>query len=740
MEKLNQALNFYHMATLKEIASHLNVAVPGGAIRKSWLVQTLSTEIQKRAQSPDFIRTLNASERGVLGVLLKNGGTATQRDVILPLIMAGLVYVDGQDAIVDLPRVDTVLKSLLRKGLIVNLSDVRGSGSRRTFENISTVGLPPEVSSVLPRDLLPFPAPQPDQQQTASPPHIVGKDPENFLRQLFFFWSELRRQPAKALKDGSMAKRDRRRIAESLGLNIETDEDYLLWLYSLSYGLGMLQVNTEWIMADDRDKTMNFWNMSPALQFRRLLELFSQLSDELRLDISTLSQYTYYARVTLNSASEMRNKVLGALKDNIVGMHWSPFSLFCSFLDGGQIGSFVLPEAILTSLYSNLRWYSRLSKEDLIAILRQLEMQAVVIILRELQNFGVVDLGYKGQTTIPTALRVTKLAHDHFTDRIRPTPDRDWQVILQPDFQILAMGPVTLNILASLEWIAEREKLDEGVVTYRVTRESVYQTLQRGDSIQVIQAFLSQATSQPLPQNVTRTLEEWGEQYERIIVRRNITVLQVDDPALLQQLFDDQVLQRYLHRLDECTAWLRDADAGKVERHLWSSELWPALSRGPEADLPHSLRWEGDILRSRHPLPSLYVTGSIRRVAETQGPGWCVTANSVRSAVATGLEVNDIIALLEKMIGVSLSEAWQKQLKAWGNHYGEGKIARVLLLHLESEEALQELRRANRNLNRWLRPLPQTVGLAVVDTQHWEEAQAILAEWGITVEEQRWWS
>ena len=46
---------------------------------------------------------------------------------------------------------------------------------------------------------------------------------EEFLRQLFFTWSEFRRKPAQLLKSGDIGKRDQRRMAEGLGLSEEQD-------------------------------------------------------------------------------------------------------------------------------------------------------------------------------------------------------------------------------------------------------------------------------------------------------------------------------------------------------------------------------------------------------------------------------------------------------------------------------------------------------------------------------------
>ena len=427
------------------------------------------------------------------------------------------------------------------------------------------------------------------------------------------------------------------------------------------------------------------------------------------------------------------------LLKEIAVARWFPYSLFYAFLAGGRPGSIAFSDHTLNALYRNLRWYTSRQRSDLEGALQRLDRQVVVAVLKELQGLGIIDLGYASPEGIPSALQLTPLARAHFTNQRLPPSNLQGQIILQPDFQILAMGPVPLHDLANMERFAVREKLDESVISYRITRDSVYQAFQRGESPQTIQTFLAEATGQPVPQNIARTLEEWGGQYERIVIRREITILQTDRADLLDKLLAEKSIRRYVHRLDEHTAWIRARHTARVEAQLWKSEMLPTYSQGPEADLPHSLLWDHDELRPRHPLPSLYITGTIRRVAEDTNGGYRLTPQSVRAAVTTGMDVPSIIALVERMTGTPLPPQWHKQLKAWGNHYGDGHVAKVTLLHLESDEALRDLRRMDRRLARWIRPLPQSQGVGIVNEERWDEVQALLAEWGIHIDEKRWW-
>lgn len=745
METLKTSLDAYHINTLKEMAAYLQLELHQVSARKEQLIEELTRAIRVNAGSRDFIRTLSEAERGTLALLLNTNKPTNVAELSLPLMLAGLVYMDGYEATAHLPLVKQVIAGLLRRGLIANLTEPGATSTRRTFEVVYSVGLSPEIQAVLPRDMLPPPQPKALHSLAAPPARVVGGEPAQFLRQLFFIWAELRRQPAKQLKTGGLSKRDLRRIAESLKLDPDADAERIEWLYALLQTLNLIETHTELAHAAEGDAVTLFWNAQPGVQMRDILKTYPKVAMPLSADTSPLGQYSYYARISLNTAPQIRQSILAMLA-KVASIPWLPFPLFLSLLVSGRPGALSIDDYNRNLMYNNLRWYANKNREQLEATLRQLDQTVSLAVLRELQTIGAVDLGYseKGRDLpggqIPIALQVTELARAYFAAAPLPAaPPVAGQVILQPDFQLLAIGPVPLRTLANLERFAEREKFDESVVAYRLTRDSAYLAFQRGETPESIQLFLQDATGMPVPQNIARSLEEWGGQYERIVVRRHVTILQLDDPQALEQLLGDAILRRYLHRMDDHTAWISNEHTAKVEQRLWMLEMLPTYSQGPETDLPHSLRWKGERLTPRHPMPSLYVTGTMRRIAEPGEGGWQVTPQTVRAAVATGLTIPDILALLEKMTGGPLSPEWEKQLKAWGNHFGAAQSAQVLLLRLESTAALQELRHADRRLSRWLRPLPQGEGIAIINEKHWDEVRDILAEWGVPVTEAPWW-
>ncbi len=738
VEKLRESLNLYHMNALRQIAEHLNIDPTKNGPRKSVLIDALYNKICQIAASPAYIESLSQAEHAVLALLLKHGGVSTLSNISLPLMKTGLVYVEGQDSTLNRPRLEDVLLSLLRRGLILNLDELTNTVTRRGLENFKQIGIAPEVSKVLPRDLLTLPTTSASLPVILTPQHVESEDFELCMRRLFFLWIELEHTPLELLKSGGISKRDVRRLAKNLRLHEENDAEHIFWTLAILQALNLLTVTPTMIRAADTDAAKLFWNASPRVQLSTILQSYGNVSTDLPLNLNLLYAYAYYPNISTCPFTEMRSRLLGLLKET-ADMQWFPFSLFLTFLNGGRSGSLTLTDDTLNSLYANLRWYGENRREELRGVLSQIDQQAALAMLTELRMLGVLELGYARPGGELMALQLSPLVRAHFTDQVYPPSPNKGQVILQPDFQILALGPAPLSVFTNLERFAIREQFSESVVTYRITREGAYQAFRRGESAETICTFLEEATGQPVPQNIARTLEEWGSQYERIVILRNVAVLQTDDAQTLDRLLEDRSLGKLLHRLDEHTAWLPTKNLARFEAYLKQLDMLPAYSQGPAADLPHSLHWEQDKLFTRHPMPSLYVTGTLRRMAIQEGEHWQLTRQSVRAAVAAGMDIPTMIKTLEQMTGTPLTPEWQKRLKAWGSHYGDAQVAAVHLLRLESDEALQELRRSDRRLGRWLHPLPQAPGLAVVDEKHWEELRTLLQECGVEVQATSWW-
>jgi hypothetical protein len=754
MEPLTASLDQYHFDILREIAARIGVEIGQTRPRKAWLVEQLAREIPHRIKTLDVLESLGEAERAVLALLLDAGGEIAVNDLLFPLVVAGLVVPNNtRRANVSLPTLSSVLRNLLRQGLVVNLTSPPTS-TRRNFSCVQEVAIAPEVQRILPKERFEFPEPRPIKSLVATPDQIVHQDADLFLRRLFFLWAEFRQQPARRLKSGDVGKRDLRRIAKNTGLSMETEaeESWLRQLCTLLERLSLLESRGKNIVSVADKVALRFWNSNVSDQLHKVLRAYRLSGQEESIDLSPISsQVYYYGYLSPRDPSVLRQEMMDLLAQLPAGP-WIPFPYLMTFLNHALSGAFVFnPEAVM-DLTQRFVTYRPDRQHGLQNALAKVEMQVVMSMLSQLNDFGVIDLGYAEDLI---GVRLTDVAHAALTGASYTNLDTEGQVVLQPDFQVLVMGPISLGWLAALERFASREKVSASVTAYRITRQSVYPALQSGDTIGAILAFLRQITNQPVPQNVERTLEEWGERHERILIYRDVFVLQTDTSDKLDHLLEDGEIGKYLHRIDDQTAWLRSVHASKIERRLWALDLLPAVSKGPAEDLPGSLRLEQNgHLVSRHRLPSLYVEGTVRRIAQpvenkasSGAPGpdqerdykqngalWRLTPKSIRAAIEANMTVPDIIALLEQMTSAELPIEWEKRIKAWGNHYGEGQLEQVFLLRLENGEALRELRDTVPHLRRWLQPLSQSQnGIAIVEEEHLEEVKALLEEWGIVL-------
>lgn len=750
MEPLLIALNLYRWGDLQIIAREYGLYQERKKVLKAWAVKRLSQKIPQRAASRKLIGSLTEAQQAILALLIQAGGNAQMFDLIKPLVLGSLVRLpttEGEEQKPRLPLLTTEIKVLLAQGLVLNINSSGGS-NLHTFSPLGKLVIPAEVLRVLPRELLSIPPPDLSKYSCRPPARIAVVDPEDFLRQIFFVWAELRRQPGTARKAGGLYKRDVSRIARSMGMELTAEKEAeLREAASFLSWMRLVHDQGKAIVVPESAATGAFWQQKPTTQLRKVLDTIVGRGLSLELDLRAVNatQWGYYNTPEPYSPAYLFKRVVEFLEE-LAGVGWVLFATSLTLLNGGQSGHFAFSVEAVRRLFRNAAQYSWRGsgterETELKQALVQLEQDLLHQLFGRLHEIGVVELGYSQQESArPSAWRLSPLAAALFAQRPYGGAEESGQIVLQPDFHLLALGPVPLKTLAEIEQLAEREKVQPAAVSYRVTKGSIYRALQRGQTVRGVISYLETATSQPISQNVRRSLQEWGAQHERIIIHQDVLVVQVDQAELLTTLLALPRLAKILHPVDNCTAWLYSRHAKQVKLALRSQKILPALSQGPEKDLPQSLHWQAEILHSRAPLPSLYVTGSICRVAERTESGWQLTPESVHAAIVAGQGVPEICGLLTCMTGTPLPPAWEQRLKAWGNHFGDAQTAQVRLLRLKNAATLAELRRADRGLSRWLRPLhKQKSDVAVIQEKNWEKVCERLTEWGVEITEGRWW-
>ncbi|MGH2478278.1 MAG: helicase-associated domain-containing protein, partial [Ktedonobacteraceae bacterium] len=198
------------------------------------------------------------------------------------------------------------------------------------------------------------------------------------------------------------------------------------------------------------------------------------------------------------------------------------------------------------------------------------------------------------------------------------------RLVVQPNFDLVALAPVSESLLVELDAFAERVRL-ELIAQYRLNKASITRAVQMGLSAETIQHILEQAAGGTIPQNVQYSLVEWERQARRIEIWRGATLLEVDDPILLDELFSSLETSAWLvRRLAPTLAEVAAVHLAQLQELLWQREYLPALTSAAQhrdllsgAVLPtREIQWQllpDGLLKPLYALSNLYLATELER-------------------------------------------------------------------------------------------------------------------------------
>jgi hypothetical protein len=361
------------------------------------------------------------------------------------------------------------------------------------------------------------------------------------------------------------------------------------------------------------------------------------------------------------------------------------------------------------------------------------------ILSEPLYWMGLVDLGFSNDRVV--AYRLTPAGEWALgLGRELVIPEGEGKVIVQPNFEIIALDPVSDLHLAKLDAFAERVSA-ERAITYRLSRESVYRAQRNGWSARRIIETLNQMSDTPLPQNVLRTLQEWQKIHERIKIHRRGHMLQAADGVLLDRLMEDpRISSRFANRVDRTVAIIapRRGETDELVRNLQAFGYPPARTTSAE-DKPRpsfALDAEGQ-LHFTVALPSIYLYRQIAPLTTQDEKGrYFLTRTGVEEAIASGMTVDEILERLRTYHLGPLPRWVTLKVRAWGKYYGDVSLQTVTLIQVKDRETLRELM-DEPEFEGLLRPFEPTNGraLAVIAEEDLEALHERLAERNIEVKE-----
>ena len=758
--ELRSLLDAYNAATIREMAETASIATKENNknIPKHQLVAKMAREYFSQARVEKSYAGLSDDEKAIINRLLLRGGTSSARSFERELIRAGLVTkapqiketrtsyyysyrarqgYQGNPLRDDSTIFEDVMARLTYLGLVFSEgapANAGGSPTKLRFSPGQSVLVPDVI-----RPFLPQPQPVPVSASNWQPARTQPGDATSFLRDLYLYWDFARHNEISLLKSGLVGKRPLTVLNETLivsdsSLQNAQREDQtgrLFLLRRLLVELALLEARHGKLQTTGQQATKipAFWQWEAIEQLSACLEMWGKLGDSQQLghDANRYNSRTLYAK-------EVIIEVMKSLPPDA----WIELDDFAEqireidldFLFANHTGV----ETHRGSYYGYGSYYG-----DRQETLDNMEKQENAFVRFCLTGFfhmlGVVDLGYgKGQTA--RAFRLTNLGQALLEMGDLPPATLDQgRIIIQPNFQIMAIGPVPIPQLAYLDLFAERRQADRGAFEYHLSRDSVYLAQQNGLTVGQIITFLTGTGHADIPQNVRRSLEEWAAHLERIVFRTDVSLLQAADETLLASLLDRPPIGKQLVRtLTPTVALVKNKQQPELVQSLLDGQLLPAISgANPEAADNSVFIDQTGFIRPIHAVPSLHLRGRVERLAEEADGGWQLTEQSARRAGGSRNKVNALVDELQKLQRGQLPDDLITQLRSWGGYYGTAATDTLTLIEFQDQTALAELI-AHPDLSAYLTPFPAgNRALAVVPDGKLAAVKKILNRFGVQV-------
>lgn len=728
-------LNQYDLNSLRELADLYRLA-PGRQLKKGELVTTLSRQFQRPEFIAQAVAALNPLERRVLELL--------QMAPIEGLTVPALFRLAETTGIAPLPteadlasqgaslrRLDIASASLPKTplrlcALGLAVAWLGQSASRMSnqptvsLSELSAIGLPEHVRNVLPPVIW-----APKLLAETEIKDFVSGSARSFQRNRFFYWGQVRRQPVTIKQDGFLYKRDLKLIDAALiqptaNLNGEPEHPELLFLRLMAHSLALLNMVGEGtIIAADAPA---FFDDKPENRIRACFESWQ------RARWWRETSYHVYANDDATITAHLRQILIANLRQAPVD-RWIDRSSLAGVLAPALMGAIYNATSLYSFYGHNVLREIIVFASRLIAPAETLSSYLATSLEGPLHWMGLVDVGFDARKK-PIAFRLTSagaLALGLIAQLDLPAVAG--QVIVQPNFHILAIDPVPDTILAALDSFASRQKAGR-VTEFEITKASVHHGALNGWPVRRVIDFLQQSSAAALPGNVLRSLQEWEEGHDRIRFLFPVAVLETASPAetaaLHRQPATAAVLGRMLtptlslvNDLNALEAAMSGAGLLLEQSSAQASAAWPAFRLGDDG-----------LLRPTTPVLGLSVSAQVAAFTENTDAGLLLSPRAVGTAVKAGLKVEAIIAALNKALVHPLSPAWERRLKTWTSHFGSARTTSRAFLALQSAEVLAELCN-DPQIARLLKPFHTKHVLASFDPADRQRLQELLANYGV---------
>ena len=424
------------------------------------------------------------------------------------------------------------------------------------------------------------------------------------------------------------------------------------------------------------------------------------------------------------------------------GDHWYELSAFVSALDAlqGDI-SLHLP-------YDDLKWNPEFTPEKEKAKdggskagiagqrrvrgpRRELVWYANAVMVT-LVGLGLVERGRLGRAgggahvfRLTTLGRAVFGAPEVAPPAAGPAPGGGRFLVVQPNFDLLAyVDQADAASAVLLGRIAESATASSGPVqTFRLTQASVYQAQEGGLGHDQIVAFLEQHAQGTLPANVLRSLADWSQKRESLVIRTGATLLgfpsEADRDAYLKGHPGTACGTRFV---------IGAGPAGELPELAGALAMDHLLTGRRTLELDEHGR-----IQTSKPL-DIVQRARLNRFAKAKLVGWRITADSIRQATAGGVKPGTVHRWLLAHLAKPMPPLTAHAVDAWMGKTEAVELADAVLLHVPGDELFRAIA-ASPRLQPYLLGSPGSHWL-VVRREARKELAAALEELGFMIDRQ----
>ncbi len=545
---------------VRAVAETRRLTLPGAAAG-SLDLEDAARRLFHEPSLREALRGLSQPQWAILRELERCGGQAPNFDLRDYLIAAGLIPGSGRAPEARARLYELALSRLLGLGLVFwGRLDMLGSREYASGAHEGLLVLPPSVLAVLAS--LDLADQRPEAPRLQPPAPLLGSA-EVFQRDLYLYWHAVRQQAGDLalMANGQLPKTALRPLNAALslktaleGIRTEPEAGRLFFLRLLAQELGLLEARGGTLRALDASA---FFVQSVAERTRRAFHAWRDgvfWNELLHLPgVALRPQPPEAAHPELLRARQVALSLLG---EELSGGWVSrpalltlarlrqPHLLFAPrgkrpvdryTAAGNPFGLEFRPRGGWLSLQES---WLRVEGGFLTALLEgplfwlgAVDLDVVSSGQPVGYRLSPVGLALLGKGDWPPALTATESG----------------RLVLQPNFEALALPPVRESLLCFLDKVAECQSLDQ-VARYRLTRERWLSALQAGKSAAALIEQLEHLAAAPLPQNVRYSLLEWERQAQRVRLHQGVALLEVQEAALLDALLAEAALAALILR------------------------------------------------------------------------------------------------------------------------------------------------------------------------------------------------